>query len=443
MILTKLKTNNNRKASLLSVCFLIAINIFLISCKKAVNTIGESALDPELLLKSGGIDTFSLETFSVLDDSITTANSLSALLGRMNDPELGYTSASFYTQLRYQSLPTLTATNKVYIDSMVLALSYSDFYGVATEQEISVLELDEALSETKTYRRFSTIATKGNNLVKNGTEQFVPQPTKKVVIGKDTLSPQLRIALDTTFGRSFFNAIQTKNDLISTNEKMTAQFFKGLKLSVSPKTFSNGEGGISSFDLGDNDTKMTIYYHLDSANGPRFQFNFIINSNCTDFNNITIDNASKEMVKAINNKVEGSKSFFAQAFYTRACIAIPNLLKINKKSIVQEALLVLPVTHQFGQPFGPPAELSIAARQSETDKAYYSLGQIGLFDVTKSRYVLNVKNYVQAVLTAGAPNLGIYVAPRTFSASSQRVIFNGANTTNKQKPQLIVKYTEF
>jgi hypothetical protein len=37
----------------------------------------------------------------------------------------------------------------------------------------------------------------------------------------------------------------------------------------------------------------------------------------------------------------------------------------------------------------------------------------------------------------------IFITPQIFNASADRIIFNGVNTNNKNKPKLVLKYTEF
>jgi hypothetical protein len=50
---------------------------------------------------------------------------------------------------------------------------------------------------------------------------------------------------------------------------------------------------------------------------------------------------------------------------------------------------------------------------------------------------------MQAVLKGTIENTGLIVSPRFFINSAERIIFNGKNTSNKKKPQLIVTYTTF
>jgi hypothetical protein len=88
-----------REVLRLSATFLLAI-LLITSCKKKDSTLGTNVLDPNSLLNSAQIDTFSLTTFTVVDDSVITDNPAYSVLGSYNDPKFGTMNASFYTQIR-------------------------------------------------------------------------------------------------------------------------------------------------------------------------------------------------------------------------------------------------------------------------------------------------------------------------------------------------------
>lgn len=432
---------NRRKASLLSACFLLALAT-LVACKKETNTIGSSGLNPESLLKSGGVDTFSLETYTVIDDSIKTDDAIYTFLGAYHDPLVGVVAASFYTQLRYVSLPSLSPTQTITIDSMVLALSYGGFYGNKDEQTVEIYSLTDTLALASNYYMYSTKPTDAVNLVTPGKGTFKPDNIKNVKVGKDTLKPQLRISLDTNFARKIITDVQAKDANLSTNELFTQNYLKGIHVKVSDNNPSENKGGICYFGLGADDSKMTIYYKI-SGETAQYQFNFSSNSNCADFNSIMVNNNGKKLAQAINNSSEGSSQFFAQAFNARAAISIKGIKNFTKKHIIQEAILVLPVAHQTGQPYDPSTEISIAGRLAANSTSFYQVGNPAQYDKSQHRYVLNVRDYVQAVVSKKIDYSDLYVAPRLFASSAERIIFNGVNTTNKLKPRLIVKYTEY
>jgi len=86
----------------------------------------------------------------------------------------------------------------------------------------------------------------------------------------------------------------------------------------------------------------------------------------------------------------------------------------------------------------------------------YNIGT-GTYDETQSAFELDLKSYIQSIITEerypitiNNTNLDlliegtkIYVYPRFFNSSLDRIIFNGSNSLTGEKPKLTVKYTEF
>ena len=71
--MNKIKFSKWRKGLVLSATFLFAL-FLVVSCKKKDSLLGQNSLDSNELLNSGGIDTFSLNTFSIFEDSVITDN---------------------------------------------------------------------------------------------------------------------------------------------------------------------------------------------------------------------------------------------------------------------------------------------------------------------------------------------------------------------------------
>ena len=71
------------------------------------------------------------------------------------------------------------------------------------------------------------------------------------------------------------------------------------------------------------------------------------------------------------------------------------------------------------------------------------MGIFGGFEEYEKHFRIELRDYMQAVLKGTIENTGLIVSPRFFINSAERIIFNGKNTSNKKKPQLIVTYTTF
>ena len=138
----------------------------LISCKKKEYQLGSDVIDQETLLEGTSVDTFDINSYTILEDSIISDNASNVLLGSYNDPLFGEFSSSFYTQLRLAGVdPNFGDPSSIVIDSFVLGLEYLGYYGELDEQTFEVYELNESLSIDSTYYSFNTIGHNGINLV--------------------------------------------------------------------------------------------------------------------------------------------------------------------------------------------------------------------------------------------------------------------------------------
>lgn len=427
-----------RKGLILSATFFLSA-AFLFSCKKKDNLLGQSAVDPNELLNSGGIDTFQLVTFSIQEDSVISDNPAYALLGSYNDPVFGEFSAEFYTQFRLSGFdPNFGDLSSISVDSFVLGLEYTGYYGASGNQDLEVFELSEDLHIDSTYYSFSSKSTTGGNLVEAGKENINFNTSNLTVVGSDTIDSQLRIYLDTNKAWDLINKANLSDGTFSSNENFL-NYFKGLRIKTNNPPQASGSGGVFYFNLEDPLSKLTIYY---MQNGVPKTFDFLINSECADFNHVEIDSSGTDVANVINDTISGMDQYYAQSFGTRAVIQIPGLSNITSSSVVHKAVLEIPVSYLSGSKYTPPG-LAVLTRKEKNSEALYSTGIIASYDDYKKAYVIDVRSFVQAVVNKEIENTEIILSPLLFITSAERVIFNGPNTANKTKPKLSIIYTEF
>lgn len=426
-----------RKVFGLSATFLIAL-FLTVSCKKKESNLGANALDPNSLLNAHQVDTFSLTTFTIAEDSVISDNPAYAVLGSYNDPKFGTFDANFYTQLRLSGLnPNFGDVGDIVIDSVVLGLEYVDSYGNYAQQTLEVYEVTEKMHIDSTYYSFTTLTHNATNLVEPGFENFTPNPTAITVIGTDTVDTQLRIRLRNSLGQQLIDeASMIGGTNFTTNENFST-YFKGLHVKVNNGAQASGQGGVFYFDLNDPLSKMTIYY---SQGGTNKRFDFLINSECADFNHVDINNSGKPVQTVINDTVSGQKEFYAQAFKNRAVVQMAGLSNLPKKAIIHKAELILPVQYQSSAKYMPSYELSVSVRINEI---LSGIGVLGYYDNYKKQYTIDVKNYLQALVSGQISTTELILSPRFFVNSADRIIFNGPTTINKMKPKLVITYTEF
>jgi len=431
------RRSSQRRVLGLSATFLVLL-FLSVACKKKSTSIGLDTLDEGSLLNAMQVDTFSLETFTIEEDSVITVNPAYAVLGAYNDAVFGTFNAGFYTQLRLGGVnPNFgdIISNPITVDSVVLGLQYAGYYGDFSEQTIEVHELSESIYLDSTYYAFTSKNYKSNNLVASGHETFVPNPDGITVIGNDTVNTQLRIYLSTLLGEKLIGEA-TSGTSFSSNENFLT-YFKGLHVTVNNQGQSSGKGGIFYFDLEAPLSKLTIYY---KQNEIANTYDLLINSQCADFNHVAIDNTGKPIQSVIDNPLNGQQNYYTQAFKNRAVVRIPGVKNLPQNAIIHKAELYLPVQFQTGSKYAPSNELSASIR---IDKQLAGIGVFGLYDNYTKQYTVDIRNYLQALVNKEVNTTELILSPRYFINSAERVILNGTKTLNKKKPQLVVTYTKF
>jgi hypothetical protein len=409
------------------------------ACKKKDFLNGKDAIDQNEILNGITTDTFDIITYTIAEDSTITSNAANVVLGSYNDPKFGKFDASFYTQFRLGTInPDFGDINAIKIDSFVLALKYVGYYGDLSQQTFEVLEMEESIYLDSNYYAFSQKNTKSTNLIPIGKRNITPKPNEKTVVGEDTVDAQLRIQLDTNFAKYLINEARFGIGF-SSNENFL-NFFKGVKVNTTNLNQAKGEGGVFYFSLNDPASKATIYF---SQAGVSKSYDLLINSNCADFNHVEIQNSGYPIQGVLSDSTKGLTEFYAQAFKHRAIVQIPGLKNLSEKIVVHRADLTLPIQYQTGYRYRPGFSVSAATKLKSTDNNYTNLGVLGELDETKKHFKLNLKNFVQAVVNKNIENNGVVISPRFFINTSERIVFNGKNTTNKNRPKLILTYTTY
>lgn len=428
--------NSWRKVFKLSATFLLLFFVFT-SCKKKDSAAGKDLMNPEDLLNSAQVDTFTLNTFSIAEDSLISDNPAYAVLGSYNDPKFGTVNANFYTQLRLSGLnPNFGDVSTITIDSVMLGLEYAGFYGEFSSQKVEVYEMTEAINIDSVYYSFSTKTTTSTDLVEPGYGTFTPDPEGITVIGSDTVDTQLRIKLKNALGTQLINEAASGGTNFTSNENFLS-YFKGLHVRVNNASQLAGKGGVFYFNLNDPLSKMTVYYTQD---GSQKTFDFLINSECADFNHVDIDNTGKPVQNVIDNPSSGQVEYYSQAFKSRAVVKMAGLKNLPTNAIIHKAELILPIQYQTGAKYLPPDELSVSAM---INGKLSGIGVFGLYDYAFKHYTVDVRNYMQALVSGQISTDELILSPRLFITSAERVVFNGPNSNNKKKPKLVVTYTKF
>lgn len=418
---------------------LILTFLMLVSCKKKDSLVGKGVLDPEDYLNGITTDTFALETYTIAEDSIITSNPPNTLLGSYNDPKFGGFNASFYTQFRLVSAnPDFGDPSQIIIDSLVLAFKYAGYYGDLSPQTFEIYQLNDDLYADSIYYSFSSKEVKSSNLVPIGMGTITPKPNQVSIVGGDSLDAQLRIHIDTNFARLLIEESSNGNSF-SSNEAFL-NFFKGFFIKTNNIVQGSGSGAVFYFNLNDAASKLTMYF---KSAGVNKTFDLLMNSTCADFTRISISNSGTNISNVLQNQYLGNTEFYAQAFKHRAIVKIKHINALPKNTIIHKASLTLPIQYQTGYRFKPGVNVSVATKLKSTDQYFTSLATLGSYQEFEKHFIIDVRDYFQAVLKEDIENTGLVISPRYFINSAERIIFNGKYTTNKKKPQLVVIYTTF
>jgi hypothetical protein len=417
----------------LLVSYLVVFALFLVSCKKEISSIGIGALsskDPVLQ----GIDTFTLRSETKQYDSLISTNPAYLLLGSYVDPIFGKTNASFYSQVRLTSFkPNFGALSDISVDSVVLSIRYSDYYGALTNQSFEVYQLTEGLSSNSTYYTHSSLANNGLNLVTEGKNVISPKSLSYYFVdaNKDTIRDQFRVNLNKSLGDLLISEAVNNTRSYESVEAFNT-WFKGLYVKVNNLDQNKGEGAIFTIAIA---PQLIVYY---SVSGISKKYIYELNTNGVRFNSLKYDITGYDLEKGIQSN--NTKEFYVQANHVRSTISLPFINTISKNSIVHSAQLVLPYNHTDVNSYSLSSEITVAIPTSVTDPSLRVLGYATI-DTLNKRYVIDIRDHIQSIVTLKRLNLGMVIAPKFFSTSAERIRFY--NEFSELKPKLYIKYSSY
>lgn len=411
--------------------------LLLNSCKKEISNGGLNLVNNEK--DAFDCDTmYAMEVGSVKVDTVTSSNPSYLMLGSYVDPIFGKYDASFYAQARISALkPDFGDLTKITVDSLVLGMRFSDYYGKLDEQNFEVYELSEDLIATKSYNTQSSIAVKSDNLVLKSEGKITPKPYgyKFTDFLNDTIRDNIRLKLDSTLALRFITDSKNNPANFATMDAFL-NYFKGLYVKVSNVNQQSGEGGVMSFAY---PPVLTIYYKLD---GVRKKFYFELNASGVRFNHVACDYAGKDVEKLVLGQLTDQKDFYAQANHVRGTVNLTTIKDLPNNSIVHFAKLILPVDYTSTNVYRLSSEIFVSIPNSVSDPTLRYITS-GYLDTAYHGYVVDLRDHIQHVITGKRLNNSLVFSPKFFSLSAERIHFIGPNTLGTDKPRLLIKYSTF
>lgn len=416
---------------------LLALN----SCKKEISNAGLNLLNNEK--DAFDCDTlYAMEVGSVKVDTVSSSNPSYLLLGSYVDSVFGKYDASFYAQARISALkPDFGDVNSIVVDSLILGMRFSDYYGKLDAQIFEVYEITQDLLASSFYNTKSTVSFKPQNLVLPNSTKLIPKsygykfPEKlddKVI---DTVRDNIRLQLDTELAYRFIKDSKNNPTNFATMDAFLT-YFKGLHVKVSNSGQQIGTGGVMSFGYS---PVLTIYYKLAGVS-KKFYFEF--NTSGVRFNHVDCDFTGTKVEKLVSKELLDQQDFYTQANHIRGTVNLKLLNTIPTNSVIHYAKLILPVDYTNTNLYGLSSELFVSIPNSKDDQTLRYITS-AVLDKNYNGYTVDVRDHIQQVVSGKRQNNPLFFSPKFFSLSAERVHFKGPNTSGSDKPRLLIKYSTF
>lgn len=465
--------NSIVKRSLKAVALLLGLTLIATSgCKRPENEIGLQLQPQDDILHAAAVDTFTVRAFTVPDDSIRTDKVNPAMIGAYLDPVFGEVKSSHITELRLSSVnPNFVSAGStiedVVVDSLVLVMRYATpgsfeerqaYYGNGLGQQyFQVFEISDSLAVDSTYYEYTSVNTIGNDLVKEGGNYQEPKPSSAVIVGGDTLPPQMRIPLDEALGYRFIEA-SIDGELSSTD---FISLFRGILITVDETNSNLNNTGLIYFDTFSGDSQIIMYYQNTQSGADSLKYSFVIRNQTAKYNKPEHD--YKYAVQSIREQLAGNFESAKQDLYVQAAaglkliIELPYIQNLADSSgiAINKAMLILPARVVSGAAslgeLERPNQLYIFGRKA--DGSIYPLSDdnansnSGIYDETTDSYRFVISRYLQQILLGNRENHGLEIVAAAAGRSANRVVINGTEYPNPENPsnnlKLAITFTKY
>ena len=395
--------------------FLVYISIVFgfISCKKDQEIALISSEENSLTgLKT---DTFSIETYSVLSDSIPSTIGSTKFLGSYQSSEMGIISSKIFSTL----IPT--QIGQTYIENgeilgVNISFSISETYGTPFNQEFDVYQASDSITTGKTYYTKDSIGSSGTLL---GSFNLNSKDTGK-----------FEFPLLTSFATTILN----QGNSMLASEKAFITFFKGIIIQpkITPGTNTGVMYGISATSI-----KINVIFK-DLASSIQDTISLHQPSAAKTFYQVTKNTIGSSVKSGIDNPSEGNNLFYIQGISgAKAQINFPHLKEwYDNKKIINKASLLLPIQNSSNSEYSKPSVLTFSNLSVSS-----STGAQSTFDATNNQYSINIHSVLIPALEAKSTqsyNISVF---NTYSHPEQVVLSGSKNTVSKAK--LIIYYTNY
>lgn len=436
-----------RHSIIIRFILLITLTSLIWSCKKEPDLLGLDLIPENDLLDHAFTDTITIEAITVREDTLSTDELATSLLGSINDPVFGITKASIYTQIRVPVVPDSDGRlgiNPV-ADSIILTIPYKGIYGSKNAiHHVRVYELDDTLNLNDKYYHFTTRPVKSELI---GESTFIANLTDSVYIDTVKAPPLMRIPLSIGFANRLITS-----DSTTLVDKNFVKTFKGLYITVDDHA-TPASGAIMYLDFASTHSRIHVYYRKgqDTAREAT-KFSFYVNANCARFNNYEHNGyagANPDLLSQLggNKESAGERLFMQSMGGTKIKLAFPHLTDLaTRKIAIHEASLMF--ESEDPDPEYPVSAL-VAVRSLKEDGEYDVLkdekeegaAYLDGYASKDNKYRLRITRYIQnRMINPDDPDFGLILIGAGSSLNANRTVIKGPEA-GEGRMRLLIYYT--
>nr|WP_321487348.1 DUF4270 domain-containing protein [uncultured Draconibacterium sp.] len=443
-----MKYNNVQLLKLVGGLFVLVT--ILVACNSEKNDLGLGMLPAEDLMNVRNISVSDkIASYTFNENGIVANKGTKNLLGTLNDPVFGKTTANYAAQFRLTKYPDYGTNPKV--DSVRLYLFYRDVYGdTITSQHIKVYEMEALLNPDAEYTQDIDLKSMASDI---SLAEFDYTPKVELDSAtQDTNFQMLTISIDNTLGEKLISADSL--DMISND--VFLQYFKGLYLESANVA---GEGSLITLHRamvsGSSIQRpgLVVYYNNDEMLtdttladvDTSFNYVYYLTDYSARVSEFKHDYSGAPFLGSLDQEDEESDLIYVQptgGLKSRITIADLESWKdstnmgINKAEIIFHVDTVASDIHNYP----PPSQLlfTFVAPDGEEyrpddyffNPAYYG----GVLDTSDYTYRFNITQHMQQIIDYPDPadednyvgNQGFYLTTGRRADMANRVVLKGA-----------------
>jgi hypothetical protein len=312
--------------------FIVCIGFLLSSCSdENTFTVGDAFVESAAHMAIA--DTFTVETSTVVQDSVPTSGTNAMLIGNFEDTLFGDAGCSSFFQI---GLPEgISLYDDDSYDSISLIIHYSGyFYGDTNKlMQIGVHRVTDDIQVREDGYLYNT-STFGYENDLMGSIRFRPMPKT---------ADSLEIKISDAFGLELFNKFVSQSEDILT-ESDFLDYFKGIALIPE----ASSKNTIIGFKVAPEYLKIRLYTHRIDQTSLSTAYDFPLVYPGTQFNNITYDLSNtplyytQDQETSIPSSAAGNKAFVQGYKKIMTKLRFPSLpdVMLEEKGIIMRAELI-------------------------------------------------------------------------------------------------------